>query len=225
MGRVVLFFIDEAESEEHTDSMFAGVEKMDEIIPVVSYLANGTLAVVSDCGIYGIGSNGEEIWTYPLENTLDQVAFGDKDYIVLALGDSVADKEGREKGTVCWLNGSGKEKASVETGESVTYLCSAEKGVVIGNGSSYTGANHNGSIGWKYTAVGEMSEMLPMEKLGRVMGIGKEQAAIYDMSKLKERRETTASEETKKQEENIPVDEIEKEETEENKKETGAASS
>lgn len=205
VGRVVLFYIDAEESEEHTDSMFAGVEKTDEIIPVISYMANGTLAVISDQNIYGIGSSGEELWSYGLENTVDQAALGNKEYIVLALGDSVADKDGREKGTVCWLNDSGKEKASVETGDSVTYLCAAEKGVVIGNDSAYTGTNHSGSVGWEYTAVGDMSEMIPMEKLNQVMMVGKEQIAVYDMSKLKNSKNTEA----------VPVDEEEEASAEE----------
>ena len=180
--------------------MFAGVEKTDEIIPVISYLANGTLAVISDQNIYGIGSGGEELWSYPLENTLDQVALGNKEYVVLALGDSVADKDGRKKGTVCWLNDSGKEKASVETGESVTYLCAAEKGVVIGNDKVYIGTNHSGSIGWEYTAVGDMSRVIPMEKLDRVMLLSKDQAAIYNMSKLTKGEDVPAAEIKAKQE-------------------------
>lgn len=200
MGRVVLFYIDAKESEEHTDSMFAGVEKTDEIIPVISYLANGTLAVISDQNIYGIGGSGEELWRYPLENTLDQAALGNKEYIVLALGDSVADRDGRKKGTVCWLNDSGKEKASVETGESVTYLCATEKGVVIGNDKVYIGTNHSGSIDWEYTAVGDMSRVLPMEKLERVMLLSKDKAAIYNMSKLTKGEDIPATETNTEQE-------------------------
>ena len=172
VGRVLLFYINAEDSENFTDSMFAAVEKTDEIIPVVSYRKNGALAVISDQAIYGIGSDGGELWSYPLENTIDQAALGNKEYIVLALGDSVADKDGREKGTVCWLDGSGKEKASFETGESVTYLLSAEKGVVVGNDRSYTGVTHSGNESWNYTATADMSDLIPMEKLNRVMTVG-----------------------------------------------------
>ena len=184
IGRVVLFYIDAEESENHTDSMFAAVEKTDEIIPVIAYRKDGALAVISDQNIYGIGSSGDELWSYPLENTVDQAALGNKEYIVLALGDSVADKDGRPKGTVCWLDANGKEKASYETGESVTYLLAAEKGVVIGNDRSYTGVSHGGSESWSYTATTDMSDLIPMNKLDRVMTVGKELVAIYDMSKV-----------------------------------------
>ena len=186
IGRVVLFFIDAEASEEHTDSMYAGVEKTDEIIPVISYRADGTLAVITDQNIYGIGSNGEENWSYPLDNTLDRVALDHKEYIVLAMGDSVADKDGREKGLVCWLDSSGKEKASFETGDSVTYLRAAEKGVVIGNDHTYTGVNHSGSVGWNYTVSTDLNDMIPMEKLNHVMVVGKEFVSVYDMSKVQQ---------------------------------------
>lgn len=191
VGRVLLFYIKAEDSEDFTDSMFAAVEKTDEIIPVVSYRKNGVLAAISDKGVYGIGSDGSELWSYPLENTIDQAALGNKEYIVLALGDSVADKDGRAKGTVCWLDGSGKEKASFETGESVTYLLSSEKGVVIGNERSYTGVSHSGNESWNYTATADMSDLIPMEKLNRVMAVSKEQVSIYDMTKAQS-EETTA---------------------------------
>ncbi len=183
IGRVVLFYIDAEESENHTDSMFAAVEKTDEIIPVLAYMEDGILAAVSDVAVYGIGGDGAENWNYPLENTLDQAALGMKKYIVLALGDSVANRDGREKGTVCWLDSSGKERASYETGESVTYLMSAEKGVVIGNDRSYAGVSHGGSMSWEYVATGDLSDLIPMEKLNMVMTVGKEMVSIYDMSK------------------------------------------
>lgn len=183
IGRVVLFYIDAEESENHTDSMFAAVEKVDEIIPVIGFMKNGVLAAVSDVNIYGIGSDGGEIWSYPLENTVDQAAFGAKEYVVLALGDSVANKDGREKGTVCWLDSSGKERASFSTEESVTYLLAAKKGVVVGNGRSYTGVDHGGNQKWQYVATGDLADLIPMEKLDIVMLVGKELVSILDMSK------------------------------------------
>ena len=183
IGRVVMFYIDAEESENHTDSMFAAVEKTDEIIPVIGYMEKGVLAAISDLNVYGIGSDGGEQWSYPLENTIDQAALGAKEYIVLALGDSVANKDGREKGTVCWLDGSGKEKASFESGESVTYLQAVKKGVVVGNDRKYTGVSHGGNEDWSYNATGDLTDLIPMDKLNIVMTVGKEQVSIFDMHK------------------------------------------
>lgn len=185
VGRVVLFYIDAEQSEDHTDSMFAAVEKTDEIIPVISYMDRGVLAAISDLSVYGIGSDGTELWAYPLENTIDQAALGNKEHIILALGDSVANKDGKEKGTVHWLDVNGKEKASFETGESVTYLHAGKKGVVVGNDHRYTGVSHNGNEGWQYVATGDLTDLIPMEKLNIAMAVGKDQVIIYNMSKMK----------------------------------------
>lgn len=212
VGRVVLFYIDAEESEEHTDSMFAGVEKTDEIIPVIGYRADGTLAVITDKNIYGINGSGDEKWSYPLENTIDQAALGNKKYIVLALGDSVAHKDGREKGTVCWLDTEGKEKASYETGDSVTYLQSGEKGVVIGNDRKYTGVGHGGNENWEYVATGDLTDLLPMEKLNIVMTVGKEQVSILDMSKA-QNMEHVAGKSDGQQAEQGAAEDIEKQKT------------
>lgn len=70
MGRVLLFYINAEDGENFTDSMFAAVEKTDEIIPVISYRKNGTLAVISDQAVYGVGSDGGDfgiiLWKIPL---------------------------------------------------------------------------------------------------------------------------------------------------------------
>ena len=162
VGRVLLFYINAEDGENFTDSMFAAVEKTDEIIPVISYRKNGTLAVISD-----------------------QAALGNKDYIVLALGDGVANKDGREKGTVCWLDGSGNEKGSFASGESVTYLLAAEKGIVVGNDRDFTGVSYSGNESWNYTAITDLNDLIPMEKLNRVMTVGKDEIAVYAMTKGK----------------------------------------
>ena len=159
MGRVLLFYINAEDGENFTDSMFAAVEKTDEIIPVISYRKNGALAVISDRAVYGVGSDGGELWNYPLENTVDQAALGNKEYIVLALGDGVANKDGREKGTVCWLDGSGNES-------------------------------------WNYTAITDLNDLIPMEKLNRVMAVGKNEISVYAMTKGKKQTNATKAADT-----------------------------
>lgn len=205
-ARVLSFFINTGESEEYTDSMFAAVEKKNEVIPVVSYWSDGTLGVLSDKSIYGIGAkDGQEEWNYELENTVDYAAFGAGDYVVLALGDSVANRDGREKGTVCWINASGKETASFESGETVTFLHAGEKGVVIGNGRDYKGLTNSGNLSWEYTVTADTSDLAPMEKLSRVMTVTQESIEILDMTKTKtEKKEPPAKPETENTPDSLP---------------------
>ncbi len=221
VGRIVLFYIAAEDSEEHTDSMFAAVEKTGELIPVIHYMDGGVLAAVSDANIYGVDANGNELWKYELENTIDQASFQMKEYAVLALGDGVAGKEGREKGTVCWLDHNGKEKASFESGESVTYLLAAEKGVVIGNDRSYKGLTHSGNESWSYTATTDLTDLIPMQKLDRAMLVGKEEVAIYDMTKMqnpaaKQEKEDAEEPSVKEKKGDVEKTEPKQEEAEEN---------
>ena len=133
-----------------------------------------------------------------------------KEYAVLALGDSMAGREGREKGTVCWLDSNGKEKASFESGESVTYLLAAEKGVVIGNDRRYTGLTHSGNESWNYTATADMTDLIPMQKLDRVMMVGKEEVAIYDMNKMQNAAGGVEKVEPDEEETDVSADDNEK---------------
>ena len=65
----------------------------------------------------------------------------------------------------------------------MTYLSAGERGVVAGNDRNYIGLTHGGNLNWNYTATADVSDLLPMEKLNRVMVIGKEQIDILKMSK------------------------------------------
>lgn len=195
IGRVVFFYINPEDSENYTDSMFSGVEKSGEIIPVVGYMQGGVVAAVSDSFVYGISSAGQETWSYPLENRVQQVSLSDKRYIVLALGDAIANKEGREKGSICWINSSGKESAAYQSGGDVNYLQVSEQGVVIGVDKLYFGLRHNGKLDWSYRATSDIRDILPMERLEQVMIVTKNEAMITEIRGHRTAR-TVVSEET-----------------------------
>jgi hypothetical protein len=181
VGRVLFFYINPDDSENYTDSMFAAVEKNGEIIPVVGYMEDGVVAAVSDSFVYGISSAGQESWKYPLENRVLQASLSDKNYVVLALGDAMANKEGREKGSICWINSSGKEIASYQGGGDVDYLQVSEQGVVIGVDKVYSGLRHNGKLDWSYRATSVVRDILPMERLEQVMLVTKNEAMITEI--------------------------------------------
>lgn len=182
IGRVLLFYISPEDSENYTDSIFAAaVEKTGEVIPKIGFMRGGVLAAVSDNAVYGISSTGEEAWSYPLENMLQQVSLANKNFVVLALGDAIANKDGRKKGTVCWLDSSGKESASYESGGDVDYLQVSELGVVIGKDKLYFGLKNSGKQAWSYRAMGDVRDIIPMEQLDQVLLVTKNQGVITQM--------------------------------------------
>lgn len=181
IGKVLFFYINPQDSEEYTDSMYAAVEKSNEIIPVVGYMEGNILAAVSDRAVYGISPQGLEAWNYPLGNMIQQVSLAYKGNVVLAMGDAFADREGLPEGTVCWLNNAGKATATYQSGEEVTYLHASNQGVVIGNDKDYTGLRHSGSAVWSYRATADIQDMLPMERLDQVLVVTKSQAMILQL--------------------------------------------
>jgi hypothetical protein len=200
IGRVLFFYINANDSEDYTDSMFAAVEKNDEVISVIGFMQEGLLAAISDQAVYGISSTGLETWRYPLENKIQQVSLLNKSDVVLALGDAIANMDGREVGTVCWIDRNGKESASYQANGQIDYLQASTQGVVIGVDKVYSGLKNSGKLAWSYRATLDVRDILPMVSLERVMLVTKNEAVITEM-KGSQTGSPTVSEETKSEHE------------------------
>ncbi len=182
IGRVLFFYISPEDSENYTDSIFAAaLEKTGEVIPKIGFMQGGVLTAVTDASVYGISATGEEAWSYPLENRLQQVSLADKNYVVLALGDAIANKDGRKKGTICWLDNSGKESASYESGGDVEYMHVSALGVVLGSDKLYSGVKNSGRLVWTYRATADVRDIIPMEQLDQVLLVTKNQGVVTKM--------------------------------------------
>lgn len=181
IGRVLFFYINPNDSENYTDSMFAAVEKSGEVIPVIGFMQGGVLAAISDKAVYGVSSSGQEAWSYPLDNMVKQVSLANKNYVVLGLGDVIANRDGRAEGSVCWIDKSGRESAFYEGTGDINYLNVSVQGVVIGVDKVYSGLRHSGKMAWSYRATADVRDILPMESLETVMLITKNEAVITEM--------------------------------------------
>ena len=192
VGRVLMFYIDAEKSKKHTDSIYAAVEKKDEMISVVSFKEGDLLTVLSDRGLYGIRPDGSEAWKYTLDNAAEQADFSQKEYTVLVLGDALPGKEGKTAGTVLWLDSRGRETASycpAKEDTDISYLRAEPQGIVIGSGSRYWGVDNGGDERWQYRSETEGPDLLPMEKINDVMLVTKEFVQIMDMSEEERRAE------------------------------------
>ena len=169
IARVLFFYINAQDSESYTDSMFAAVEKTDEVITALGYMKNGVVAAISDSNIYGFDVEGREVWRYALDNTLSHATLANDEHIVIALSDGALNAEGREKGLVCILDTAGREVATYATGSAVTYLKATSKGIMVGNDSIYTGLRYNGRMVWSCRISGEVADVIPMESISHTM--------------------------------------------------------
>ena len=78
----------------------------------------------------------------------------------------------------------------------MTYLHAAEKGIVVGNDRDYTGVTYSGNESWNYTAITDLNDLIPMEKLNRVMAVGKNEISVYAMTKGKKQTNATKAADT-----------------------------
>ncbi len=195
IGRILFFYVNEQDSENYTDSLFASVDRPDEVIGGISYRSDGTLAAVSDKGVYGLQNNAV-IWEYPFTNVLEYISFQDKEYVVLSFGNAMPGNEGIPEGTVCWLDGKGKEAGTLETGEAVTYLSAWDDGFVVGNAQNYKGVRYNGKEAWQVEATRDVTEVIPMQEFTIVLSVGQEKAMILDMTKYQTQTAYPTSEES-----------------------------
>lgn len=182
MGRVAFFYVNESDGKNFTESMFASKEMSNELIPKVFYMKNGTLVAVSDLKIYGFDSSGQQRWEIELTNYIHYIAVEQKKYIVAAYGDAISGHESRQEGTVCWINEDGKEIASFQAKDEVTYLNCNATGTVIGCNKTYYGLKTGGRAFWEFTATSDMEDVMLMENVDRVLFVTKDRAAILNMN-------------------------------------------
>ncbi len=182
MGRVLFFYIGTDESENYTDSLFASVDRPNELVGTISYRSNGTLAVVSESGLYGLRDSFVS-WEYPLNNMLEYISFQNKDRIVFALGDALQGKSGEPSGTVCWINSGGKQEGSLHMEHAPTYLGAWEDGMIIGSRQTLMGVRYSGKEEWHIEAMRKITDAIPMEVFHHVLMVGIEDATIYDITK------------------------------------------
>lgn len=190
IARVNFFYINPQSSESYTDSLFAAVEKTGEIIPQIAFMKGGGLAAISDQNIYGIGGDGKERWSYALRNTLSHASLANKEYIVLALGESSANQDGRKKGTISFIDANGRESASYESKLTITYLRASEKGAMIGNGSDFVGVKYNGREAWQYHATAAVTDIVPLDSLNKALVVTKELAVVTDIATIQTKSTT-----------------------------------
>ncbi|MFI3173690.1 MAG: DUF5711 family protein [Bacillota bacterium] len=187
IARVLFFYIQEEDSQEYTDSIFASaVEKPSEIISKISFGYGGILRCISDEFLYGISADGIEAWNYQLDNTVDFASLASKEYSVLALGKEKAITEGIEENSIIWIDQNGKMQGDFVADDEIGYLYATDSGVVIGiKGSErFYGLRHSGGgLYWEYQGAGDIFDIIPMETLKNVAVITNKEVLFAEMGR------------------------------------------
>lgn len=230
ISRVLFFYVNEAEGKEWEDSMFASIQKDGDIIPVISFMKEGRLAAVSDRSVFAADLQGKELWSMELTNKLDQVAFAGKNAIVIANGEILGGKEGKQEGLVEWIGLDGRVLGNYQAKDSVTYLKGTKEAMVVGSSRDFCAVGENGKPVWSHKATQDVDDILIMEKVNMVLYVTKNSAEIMDIGQLEEKKAEDLKEENEpgleenqEEEEEIrnqnedmnPIEEVPKEENSE----------
>ena len=65
-----------------------------------------------------------------------------------------------------------------------------------GCGGGHSGLRRCGNESWNYTAITDLNDLIPMEKLNRVMAVGKNEISVYAMTKGKKQTNATKTADT-----------------------------
>jgi flagellar basal body-associated protein FliL len=168
ISRVMLFYTSKDDSRQtDTGDFFAAIEKEDTVIPFIKYDSKGYFTALSDKSIFAVDTKGKEIWNVDLTNKAEKAAILNNGDIVLALGDELAGKDGYPYGTLLIVGSGGKTEGEFKTGQSITYLNTTEKGIIVGNNKNFTCLNDKGKVLWTFDATQDISCIIPFDMSGR----------------------------------------------------------
>ncbi len=195
-GRILFFYINSTDSENYADSMFAAVEKNNELPAKLGFMEGNILCVLTDSSLSGYNTSGEENWNIALTNTVSQISFGNKEEVVLALGESLSGMEGVEKNTFIAVSSKGAQKFSNQMEKEITYLYSGADGIVAGCDRNYKGFTLSGRESWTYTATMDLNSIFPLGNIQTVMIVSQESAMLADMRKIQSTENQQEDQET-----------------------------
>ena len=181
IGKVLLFYTFKEDGKDFSDSMYAAVQRNDELISNVYFMNENKLICVSDKSIFALDAGGGVIWEKALTNKISKLTFSQKNYIVLANGEELSDKEGKEKGTVEYLDLNGKVKSEYSFKEDITYLVAGKEYYVVGILNKYYCISSAGKLLWSYNSVKDIKDFVFLNDFKNVIIQGKDSAEVMKM--------------------------------------------
>ena len=193
-SKILLFYKDRNDSKNSdTGDFFAAVEKKGEIVPMASYSAKGKFIFIGDSEVFSVGTDGKEGFSTEIGNKIDRAAFTAEGLPVLAMGDELSGKEGVAKGSILFFDEKGNASTSYEMGQAVSYLKSYSSGVIAGSLNKYCMLGNSGKVQWQYSAVSDISDIIPLEG-SDVLMVTNSSADVINIRKAEKAEEASSSE-------------------------------
>jgi len=165
-----------------------GVEEEGTIIPTLYYLGNNTLVAIGDDRILWIDEN-KNINREFLTNRIQAIPWNIESkrnlssYLVLALAEPLPGVQGEEKGTLVFYNAKGKKEHSYQAEGDVTYLYADDSMVIVGVNRNFYGLDTKGRELFKYTALKDVKEILPLKNGKKVAIISKDSVDLMEIKR------------------------------------------
>ncbi|NLK98940.1 DUF5711 family protein [Defluviitalea saccharophila] len=164
------------------------IEKENTIFPGMYYLQNNSLAVLGDDRILWIDKNNnvkEEI----LSNHIKAIPWNIEyrrnlsTYLVLALGEELPGKQGEAYGSVVFYSMEGNKKHVFDAQGDITYLYGDDNMVIVGVNRTFYGLDTRGKEIFKYTALKDIDEVIPLKNGNKVALISKDSVDLMEIKR------------------------------------------
>lgn len=164
------------------------IEKENTIFPGMYYLQNNSLAVLGDDRILWIDKNNnvkEEI----LSNHIKAIPWNIEyrrnlsTYLVLALGEELPGKQGEAYGSVVFYSMEGNKKHVFDAQGDITYLYGDDNMVIVGVNRTFYGLDTRGKEIFKYIALKDIDEVIPLKNGNKVALISKDSVDLMEIKR------------------------------------------
>ena len=185
--------IDNQEARFGTDGLFAG-EFIEEAFITMRFMANNQLLIVTDNRIimYSVSDIGvQEVWSQPLYNRLDQLAFCGNNRFAIAAG-APQRPDGRYAdplGTVNIFDLNG-QTGRFYLGRRATHLSMGHNAVIVGSNRYFHAISARGTSLWYHHAVHDVHDMIFLDNTDNVLIVGTNRAYEWRRQRVREQRET-----------------------------------
>ena len=178
-----------------TDGLFAG-EFIEEAFIAMRFMANNRLLLITDSRImlYSVSISGvEEVWSKPLYNRIDQLAFYGNNRFAFAAGAPLR-PDGRYAdplGTVNIfdLNGS---TGRFYLGRRATHLTMGHSAVIVGSDRYFHAISARGTSLWYHRTLHDVRDMIFLDNTDTVLIAGANRAYVWRRQRVREQREVLA---------------------------------
>lgn len=164
------------------------IEKENTIFPGMYYLQNDTLVVLGDDRILWIDQNNN-VKEEMLSNHIKAIPWNIEyrrnlsEYLVLALGEELPGKQGENSGSIVFYSMDGNKKNVFDAQGDVTYLYGDDNMVIVGVNRTFYGLDTRGKEIFKYTALKDVEEIIPLKNGNKVALISKDSVDLMEIKR------------------------------------------